>query len=195
MHKLSMLLAVFVGSFIINLHGGVVFAGTVTAGDEDILRLDLFGGLANPSPGVMGGGSILWTKYSADAFGVSAGYSRHELVTQNSKLAQIYLDLVWEHSIALWDGYYALRLRGSMGGARSHREMDRNVAVERGDTSSQTSFGAHIASSIALDLPVADLMWGRIGIDIQRNFSPGNPTIMTVLGGLCWGGQWLGVGD
>jgi len=193
--RTNLLLAAFFGCMIIDLANTPIRAGNILNDDDDLLRMDITGGLANPSPGITGGGSVLWTKYQADALGVAAAYSRHELVVENAKLSQIYLDFVWEHSIPLWGGYYGLRLRGASGLARSHRTMDRNAAAQSNEKASRIGWGLHLASRIALDFPLADLMWGRIGVEIQKNFAPKNPTLTAIVGGVAWGGQWFGIGD
>lgn len=188
-------MAAFFGCMIIDLAYSPIRAGNILTDDGDRMRLDITGGLANPSPGIMAGGSILWTKYQADALGLAAAYSRHELVVENAKLSQISLDFVWEHSIPLWGGYYGLRLRGASGLARSHRTMDRNAAAQSAEKASRISWGLHLASGLGLVFPLADLMWGRIGVDIQKNFAPKNPTLTAIVGGVAWGGQWFGIGD
>jgi hypothetical protein len=191
----NLLIAAFFGCMIIGLAHSPAFAGNILTDDQDIMRVDITGGLASPSPGITGGGSVLWTKYRANAVGIAAAYSRHELVADNATLSQIYLDFVWEHSVPLWDGYYGLRVRGASGLARSHRAMDRNAAEVSGEKASRIGWGLHLASAISFDFPLADLIWGRIGLDIQKNFSPKNPTLTAIVGGVAWGGQWFGIGD
>ena len=195
MGRINVLILAFFSCMIIDLAFSPSLAGNIVSDDRDILRFDITGGLANPSPGMMVGGSVLWTKYKADAIGLAAGYSRHELVADNAKLSQIYLNFVWERSIPLWGGYHGLRVRGASGLARSDRAMDRDVAERLGDQASRIAWGLHVAAGIGLDFPLADLVWGRFGLEIQKNSAPKNPTFAAILGGVAWGGQWFGIGD
>lgn len=177
--------------------GYVSFAGegTVIATEDDVLRFDITGGIASPAPGMAVGGSVLWTKYARDAFGVALGWSRHELVSEDSKLSNGYLDFAWERSTPLLGGYHAVRLRGVIGLARMHRGMDKNVARQKSEDPTVTAWGLHAGSSLSFDVPVADLVWGRLSFDLQKTMTPKSPTQLSLTAGVVWGGQWFGVGD
>lgn len=174
---------------------GLAVGGNVLTDEDDILRIDASAGLANPSPGIIARTSVLWTKYPAEAFGVAAGYSQHELVVENANLSQVYVSMIWEHSTPIWDGYYALRSRGGLGMARSHRTMDRDAALKASQKMSRIDLGLHLAAGIGLDVPLADLIWGRLALEVQRSFTPGSHTLSALVGGVAWGGQWFGIGD
>ena len=175
-------------------HGSPIDVPTLTDAD-DIVRFDLLGGLATPSPGVFGQGSLLWTSRPQDAFGLAFGVAKHEMVTENAKFSAEHVDGVWEHTWPLLGGYHALRLRGGIGLARAHRAMDKNVATSMGDDPSRIYWGAHASASLALDVPVADLIWVRAGCQTQKVFLERTPTQLALVGGLSWGGQWFGMGD
>ena len=169
--------------------------GMVIAGEDDVLRFDVSGGIASPAPGISMGGSVLWTKYRQDALGVTVGWSRHELVTEDAELSGGYLDFAWERSIPIWGGYHAVRLTGMIGLGRSQRDMDEAVALQKGDDASVSAWGIHAGSAISLDMPLADLVWGRLRFDVKKTLTRRTPTQVSVTGGVVWGGQWLGIGD
>lgn len=183
---------------VLNLPGAVQAAsdyGSVLTGSDDVLRFDLQGGLANPSPGIDFQGAILWTVRPADAYGLNIGHSRHEIVTENAKFSQEHLDAICERSWPLLDGFHALRLRGGLGLGRAHRAMDKEVAYIQGDKASRIYWGAHMSASLSFDLPIADLVWARVGFVSQKIFLEKTPTQSAIFGGVSWGGQWFGIGD
>lgn len=174
---------------------GIAARGTVLSTRNDIVRFDVQGGLASPSPAISADASALLTKYSVDALGLGMGFSRHELVEDNARFSDEHLDLLWEHSWPIISGYHAFRVRGGLGVARAHRAMDKNVASQAGDDPSRIYWGAHVCASMGFDIPLADLVWARLGFNVQKILLERTPTQSSVVGGLVWGGQWFGVGD
>jgi hypothetical protein len=91
---------------------GATDRGTVLSTRNDVMRFDVQGGLANPSPAISADASALLTKYPLDALGLGMGFSRHELVEENARFSDEHLDLLWEHSWPILSGYHAFRARG-----------------------------------------------------------------------------------
>jgi hypothetical protein len=174
---------------------GGINQGALRSGRDDRLRFDLHAGLANPSPAIAAEASVLLTKYPWDALGIAAGFSKHEMVEDNAQFADEHLDAVWEHSWPIITGYHAFRVRGGLGIARAHRAMDKTVAQLAGEDANRIYWGAHVCASMGFDIPVADLVWARLGLNVQKILLERTPTQTSVIGGLVWGGQWFGIGD
>lgn len=174
---------------------GATDRGTVLSTRNDIMRFDVHGGLSSPSPAISADASALMTKYPLDALGLGMGFSRHELVQDNARFSDEHLDLLWEHSWPILSGYHAFRVRSGLGVARAHRSMDKSVASLAGDDPSRIYWGAHVCASMGFDIPLADLVWARLGFSIQKILLERTPTQSAVVGGVVWGGQWFGIGD
>ena len=169
--------------------------GTALANSRDILRVDVHGGPAVPSPGLSGGASVLWTGWPAQSVGVSVGGAMHQLEREDAKLVTRYCDAIVERSISLMDGYHALRLRVGLGASRIRRTMDDQVASRRGEDADHEAWGTHVTAGAAFDVPVADLMWARVGIFSEKTFLDRTPVQGGLYFGWVWGGQWFGIGD
>ena len=169
--------------------------GTALSNDRDVLRLDVRGGYAFPSPGVSGGVTALWTPRPANAFGLSAESSLHELTTEDAKLMTRSLDLVWEHSTAMLEGFHALRICLGAGVSRVRRTMDERLARMESKASDRSKWAPHISGSLAFDFPVADLMWFRLGVRRERAILKETPAQGSFFVGWVAGGQWLNIGQ
>ncbi len=169
--------------------------GTALSNERDVLRLDLRGAYAFPSPGVGAGVTALWTVRPATAFGLSADGSMHDLDSENAKLSTRSLDLVLEHSFALLEGFHALRIRAGAGAVRVHRTMEDRIAAIYSKPADRLKWALHVSGSVALDFPVADLMWLRLGISRERAILKETPAQGGFFIGLVAGGQWFHIGD
>ena len=172
-----------------------VAQGTALSNSRDLLRLDILGGLAAPSPGISAGVGALWTARPADAFGISLDTSMHNDFADDTKLFTRAYDLVWEHSWSLLGGFHALRIRGGAGAAHVQRTMDERVAREKGRDPDQITLAGHVSGSVALDLPIADLIWVRLGARTEKALLRDAPVQGGVFVAGVFGGQWLGIGD
>lgn len=169
--------------------------GTARSNDRDILRLDVSGGLSSPAPGVAFGGSVLWTMRPAHTIGLSTNYAYHRLVGPEASLSTQSLDVVWEYSLALFEGFHGLRLRPGLGAARVHRSWESSEdQLNQGDPNPNL-WGGHGLVSLSFDLPMADLMWLRVGARAEKVLLSGIPAQTTLFAGWVFGGQWIGIGD
>jgi hypothetical protein len=169
--------------------------GTALSNDRDLIRFDLTGGVASPGAGVSGGGTGLWTIKRTEAIGLSSNFALHSISGDKSRLTTISHDVVWEHSIALFEGFHAFRLRGGLGAARVHRTMDQVKAREQGQSTDKVAWAPHASASAALDFPMADLMWLRIGVWGGQAFLKEIPAQSGIFASWVFGGQWVGIGD
>ena len=167
--------------------------GTALSNDRDLARFDLRGGTASPGAGVSVGGTALWTFRRAKAIGIASNLSYHRISSDKSKLTTLSHDIVWEHSIALFQGFHAFRLRGGLGASRVHRTVEDSMS--KGDTTDSLAWAAHASAAAAFDLPLADLMWLRVGLWSERAFLRNTPTQGGVFAAWVLGGQWIGIGD
>ena len=169
--------------------------GTALSNDRDVLRLDVRGGLASPLPGINTGGAILWTFKPADAMGFATDMSMHVVDNNDTKLTTRSHDFVWEHSLPLFQGYHALRVRGGLGAVQVHRVLDSQLAREKGTTADRLTWAPHISGSVAIDFPIADIMWIRLGVWSEKAILKETPNQGGLFAGWAMGGQWLGIGD
>jgi hypothetical protein len=184
-----------IAMLLVQIEARAEIPGTARSNERDILRFDLNGGLATPSPGLAGGGTVLWTLRPAHAVGLSANVSFHELVSQDAKLISQAYDLVWEHSIALFEGYHAVRVRGGLGASRLQRSSHGPFLRAQDKNDGRSVWAGHGLVSIGFDVPFADLMWVRLGVWGERAFLTGVPNQGGIFVGWVFGGQWLGIGD
>jgi hypothetical protein len=188
--KLCLAFAVFWAS-----SGFAEIPGTALSNNRDLTRFALRGGVASPGAGVSGGGTALWTFRRSEAIGLSSNLAMHSISGDKSRLTTLSHDVVWEHSIALLEGFHAFRLSGGLGAARVHRTMDETTARENGKSTDKLTWATHAFGSAAIDFPVADLMWLRIGAWSEKAFLKSVPTQGGVFAAWVFGGQWLGIGD
>jgi hypothetical protein len=170
-------------------------SGTALSNDQDVMRLDARGGFAIPSPGFSAGVTALWTVLPSESFGLALDGALHQLDAEDAKMSTRALDVVWEHSIGFFEGFHALRIRAGAGAVRVHRTMDNRIALLRGKSADRVRWAPHISGSVALDFPIADLMWVRFGVWTERAILKDTPTQGGVFVGWVIGGQWLGIGD
>ncbi len=169
--------------------------GTARSNERDVVRLDAGLGLSSPSPGLSAGISALRTFKPAHAFGLALNFSHHNLSEEYKRINTQAYDLIWEYSLALFEGFHALRLRGGMGAANSLLKKQADPLGHRAAGDGRHVWLGHAMASVAFDIPQADLMWMRCGIWGQRAFSKDFPFQVGVFVGWVLGGQWVGVGD
>ena len=169
--------------------------GTALSNDRDLTRFDLRVGMTSPSVGVSGGGTALWTFKRAEAVGLSSNLALQSRSGDKSRLTTWSHDVVWEHSVALFEGFHAFRLRGGLGAARVQRTMDEVTAREKGQSTNKVAWATHASGSVAIDFPMADLMWVRVGAWGDTVFLKSVPSQGGIFAAWVFGGQWLGIGD
>ena len=153
---------------------GTVFAeipGTARSNERDVLRLDLSVASASPAPGVGLGLSALRTIRPAHAYGLAVNVSHHGPTQDYDRVNTQAYDLVWEYSLALFEGFHALRLRGGLGIANSYFNKDDESLGHKAARNQGHIWYGHTAASVALDFPIADLMWFRGGLGAQHAFA------------------------
>ncbi len=158
-------------------------------------RFDLHGGLGSPAPGAILGLSGLIKVSSAHALGLGSDLAIHELEGTDSKLMTRSHDVVYERSMPLLEGFHFIRARIGAGAALVTESMDRSVAASKGEKTRKQRWAPHISAALALDLPIADLVWARVGLWGEKAHLPALPWQGGVIAGVVVGGPWLGLGD
>ena len=177
---------------------GAVFAeipGTARSNERDILRLDASLATASPAPGVGFGATVLRTFRPAHAYGLAVNVLHHGPTEHYDRVNTQAYDAVWEYSLALLEGFHALRIRGGLGVANSYIDKDNKPLVHKDEVATRHVWCAHMLASLAIDMPIADLMWFRAGLGAQKAFAKDAPVQSAVFLGVVFGGQWIGVGD
>ncbi len=186
------MIKLFASMVLIFLSERVLFAeipGTARSNERDLMRLDFNLALASPSPGVGLGTSILRTFHPAHAYGLAINISHHKAAGKYERLNTQAFDFVWEHSTALFEGFHALRLRGGLGAANTSVKKDGSTELAK------PAWKGHGMASVAFDVPVADLIWLRLGFVAQQSLAKNAPLQTALMVGGVMGGQWVGVGD
>jgi hypothetical protein len=170
-------------------------SGTALSNERDVMRFDAMGGLSSPLPGAGGSMSGLWTLFPADAVGGCLMSSMHSLDSQDAQITDQSFDFVYEHSIAIWSKFHALRLRFGSGFTRIHRTMDQMVAKSKDQEADRLKWAGNTLISVAWDAPIADLIWFRTALYTQKTFDSDTPQNFGLFAGISWGGQWFNIGD
>jgi hypothetical protein len=95
----------------------------------------------------------------------------------------------------LLEGFHFIRARIGAGAALVTESMDRSVAASRGEKTRKQRWAPHISAALALDLPIADLVWARVGLWGEKAHLAALPWQGGVIAGVVVGGPWLGLGD
>lgn len=169
--------------------------GTARSNERDILRLDTAVGLATPAPGVGFGVSVLRTFRPAHAYGLAINILHHGPTHDYERINSQAYDFIWEYSLALLEGFHALRLRAGLGVSNSYFQKDTEALGHKAGGGRSHAWYGHALGSAAFDLPIADLMWLRLGAQSQRAFSKEAPLQSEFFVGIVFGGQWIGIGD
>ena len=158
-------------------------------------RFDLRGGIGSPAPGASLGLSGLMKISTANSVGFSSDIAFHDLEASDSKLTTRSHDFLYERSIPVLEGFHFIRARIGAGAALVTESMDPSVASAKGLRTRHERWAPHFMTAVAMDVPVADLVWSRVGIWGEKAHLARIPWQGGIFAGVVVGGPWLGLGD
>jgi hypothetical protein len=173
---------------------GLMIAGAAISAPIST-RFDMQGGIASPGPGLALGASGLVNISTAGGVGLASGLAMHDLATSDSKLMTRFHDAFYEQSIPLLGGFHFFRVRIGAGAVMVSESVAPALAAVKGVKVHKERWATHVAGAVALDLPVADLAWGRIGFWTEKALIAKLPWQGGMFVGVVLGGPWFGLGD
>ncbi len=154
------------------------------------LNLEVNGGLSTPAPGISGSANVCarWGDYRC--IGISNFISHNESTKKQAKWLAEHYTGYFEQNFPIRDRYHLIYSQVALGAAYVRRTNLGNSA----DVDFK-KWCPSIGGGAGVELPIADLMGLRIGVQLRYPMVTGGVTQVAGNVGVRMGAEWLGFGD
>lgn len=154
-------------------------------------KVEVSGGISTPAPGVAGSMGVCWRVWRLGCAGVSVLGTRNEIPSDNVTSNASYLIGNLEQGFSLSDDYHFVWVNAGVGGGYYRHKISDS---SRPDEDSWQKFALSYGGGFGIELPLADLVGARFGLQMRKAHVSGASTHVALTAGVRFGSEWLGLG-